>query len=452
MKQQADSYGSETAKTRSLASVKAMLHDKGARQLHVKSLSPNDNSKNQIYLGSDFSALNIIPLQKLTVFESSSGKNSLRPGKKLIRGSIRFRWLDAEGQLHDAPQAKLVLYPQYPEVRFSGYLQGSTIKASGWMDVSKQGRAQGRYLLFGICPDGTCLGYLAVPGSAVAKELSVMPDAEDSLLTEIPLDVTGSRSHRDRLLAELRRIHLASPIDGKKLDRVSGQARPYKAANGAGYTLEAELGIFPNGNAEPDFDGWEIKAHSGTVLTLMTPEPDSGLYQTEGVGKFIRKHGYKDRKGQPDRLNFGGIHETGKRQSLTGLTLRLDGHEAGSRKFASDGGIVLLDDNDNIAAGWTFTKLLEHWNRKHARAAYVPCSSVKLADATCYRFADKVSLGEGTDFLKLLQAFASGAVWYDPGIKMEQASSSPRIKRRNQFRMHVANLHKMYEKWETVSL
>jgi hypothetical protein len=32
-----------------------------------------------------------------------------------------------------------------------------------------------------------------------------------------------------------------------------------EAPNCGGYTLEAELGITPNGYSEPDFLGWEVK-------------------------------------------------------------------------------------------------------------------------------------------------------------------------------------------------
>ena len=55
-------------------------------------------------------------------------------------------------------------------------------------------------------------------------------------------------------------------------------------------TLEAELGITPNGYAEPDFMGWEVKQYGVTdfiairprsPVTLMTPEPTGGIYRTE---------------------------------------------------------------------------------------------------------------------------------------------------------------------------
>jgi len=48
---------------------------------------------------------------------------------------------------------------------------------------------------------------------------------------------------------------------------------------------------------------------------------------------------------------------------------------------------------------------------------------------------------------------ASGAIWYDPGIKLEDAStSSPRLKRRSQFRIRSANLDRLYRAFDEVSL
>jgi hypothetical protein len=55
-------------------------------------------------------------------------------------------------------------------------------------------------------------------------------------------------------------------------------------------------------------------------------------------------------------------------------------------------------------------------------------------------------MNEGTDVLLLLGAFASGAVYYDPGIKMENADTyRPVTKRRSQFRVRHANVGSLYQ-------
>jgi hypothetical protein len=53
--------------------------------------------------------------------------------------------------------------------------------------------------------------------------------------------------------------------------------------------------------------------------------------------------------------------------------------------------------------------------------------------------------------LRLLQALASGAVYYDPGIKLENASTDkPKHKKRRQFRVASKNITALYEAVETV--
>ena len=104
----------------------------------------------------------------------------------------------------------------------------------------------------------------------------------------IQLEAAGDS--RTRLLGELERIHQLGWIRSKRLDR-RGNTVACEAPNCGGYTLEAELGITPNGYSEPDFMGWEVKQFGvsdfdrlgSAVITLMTPEPTGGIYKTHGV-------------------------------------------------------------------------------------------------------------------------------------------------------------------------
>ena len=63
-----------------------------------------------------------------------------------------------------------------------------------------------------------------------------------------------------------------------------------------------------------------------------------------------------------------------------------------------------------------------------------------------YKYADIVRLGEGTDFIKFLKAVHAGIVYYDPGIKLENASGIPKIKRRSQFRILSGDISCLYDK------
>ena len=263
------------------------------------------------------------------------------------------------------------------------------------------------------------------------------------------------------LLAELKRIHRAGWIDSKRFDK-DRKILPCRSSNCGGYTLEAELGIIPNGISEPDYHGWEVKQHSVSkfekyntgVLTLMTPEPTAGYYRDEGVEAFIRKYGYPDKMGRKDRLNFGGVHVVNKSHHTTGLTLKLIGYDYSKDKIVSESGAVaLVSSKDEIAAAWYFSDLLSHWNRKHNQAVYIP--SIKRDDPSLqYHYGHLVRLCEGTDFLRLLKAFTRGDVYYDPGIKLENASSpkKKKTKRRSQFRIKSKNIPSLYKQVTTVDL
>jgi len=322
------------------------------------------------------------------------------------------------------------------------------------MDVKKSGRAKGRYLIIGIHPSGQTYGFLAVPNSHIANEFDQAGYADsDKVLQEVSKPGTRAKSSRVILLNELRRIYLASPIESKKLNSKTLMCKPYKARNGAGFTLEAELGVAPNSYAAPDFEGWEIKAHGSKVVTLMTPEPSGGIYQEKGIDYFMRQYGYPAVNGEPDRINFGGVHKSDIRADKTGLTMRTIGYSGEASNLDLSGSISLIDDQDQIAAEWSYEKLLAHWNKKHAKAAYMDYDRQTIDDQYWYSYQDYVHLGVGTDFLKFLGAIHSGAVYYDPGIKMEHAGTAkPRIKKRSQFRVNFKKIGSLYNSWERVTL
>lgn len=220
--------------------------------------------------------------------------------------------------------------------------------------------------------------------------------------------------------------------------------------------MEAELGISPNGYSEPDFMGWEIKQFGvkkfenikSSIITLMTPEPTDGFYKTKGTEYFIRTYGYPDKLGRPDRMNFGGIHKSGIRHDTTNLELRLVGFDSESGKIRSTNGrIALIDKNENEAAAWSYSSMLLHWNRKHDKACYIPSLSETTGDRK-YKYGNNVILGTGTDFQLFLQEMFKGNIYYDPGIKLENMSTKPSMKKRSQFRIKsqfLPNLYKINE-------
>ena len=428
--------------------LRRLMVNHGATRCLFKRLAPNDNSKNQIYLGRDFSSLNILPLAGEVVYVGQSPK-----GENRFTAALNWWWLSGSGHPQKAPDVQLILYPQYPEVRLSGFLRGAKEAPAKYLNPQMQGRADGRLLFFGISPDGRILGWLEPPGTSLANEIAQAGIVEsDGVFCELSLFTKRPDANtKDALLAALAKVHQQGWIASRRL-LAAGNFVPCEATNCGGCTLEAELGISANSRAEPDYLGWEVKQHGVTsfensnpgVLTLMTPEPDGGLYVDHGVEAFIRQFGYADRQGREDRINIGGVHKVGVRQPNTGLTMRLRGYDRPGATVDLQGAVELLDDRGQSAASWSFSNLLTHWNLKHARAVYVP-SQARKVPLRQYAYGHSVRLGVGTDFLRLLNAFDEGQVYYDPGIKLENASHPKgRIKKRSQFRIRSAGLQVLY--------
>lgn len=425
-----------------LAAVLRRFAELGAVKAFCKPLAENDNSKQQIYLGSNLDVVQMFPLREIEAV--SNGKDSTYKAK------LDFYWI-APASTERAQGAQIILYPQYPEVRLSGFLRGCKHAPNEFLrPVPKEHRQHnngidGRVLFFGVTAAGLTLAYLAPAGSCLAKEL-ISRLAENEFSQEcvfFNLSLFG-RDSKSILLDKLAEIRDYGWQPSIKLDN-EGQIRPYNARNGGGYTLEALLGVIPNGRAEPDFMGWEIKAHSGKRITLMTPEPTGGMYGERGVKAFVKKFGSPTCN---DTLYFTGTHRAGMRNEKTGLSLVVRGFNP-FRKLIDDvnGAVELQTDNGDCAAGWSFADLMIGWNRKHAQAAYVSYESEKLL-APAYRYFSPALLGEGTDFNRYLSALASGLIIFDPGSKVMNASTNrSTVKARSQFRTSTQHLAALYEKF-----
>lgn len=435
----------------SLQDICTAMQALGAETLYFKCLAENDNSKNQIYMGGDFSTINIFPFDEV-VADTTTKKHTLK-------AKISLYWIDPENkQAEPANGAQLILYPQYPEVRLSGFLKGCSLAPSLYMQPlapeqrKNNNGPDGRVLFFGICADGRTLAWLAIANSDVALEsIKRIGEFEKAgVFYQIPL-VTEQGDSRENLLARLREIHQEEWHSSRRLDR-DGNIMPYKASNGGGYTLEALLGIVPNGRSEPDFEGWELKAYSGNVLTLMTPEPRGGFYGEQGAARFLRKYGVP-KKDDPTTLYFTGIHYAGKPHQKTGMTLTLTGFHVNKGAFDVSGGIELIDAEGETAASWDYASLVKHWNKKHQQAAYIPYKKRTVDDMNEYHYASPITLGVKTDFSKFLAALYSGVIYYDPAPKLIAINTDkPKVKARSQFRIKFRELEALYSSLDKVSI
>lgn len=431
-----------------LVSLKSHFIDHGCTKVYVKKLSPNDNSKNQVYFGGSFDILNILPISEIKTEEAGDWN------KERFKATIKFSWIAEDGELFPAPKAQLILYPKYPEVRFSGFLQNCQNPPSELMAQ----RLADRLLFFSVAQNGTTIGYVAAPLSEIAKEFENLSNVSEHGVFKV-IDLSSVLNSKNALLNELLRIHQLGWIKSKRLDKY-GNIMECEAPNCGGYTLEAELRITPNGYSEPDFLGWEVKQFgvdnfsklNSAVITLMTPEPTDGFYKTEGAEAFLRKYGYPDKTGRENRINFGGVHKNGVRHTITNLKMELIGFDVESGKIRNTNGkISLLDLEDNETASWSFSSMLLHWNRKHSQACYVPSLS-ETTNERQYKYGSNIILGVGTDFQLFLAQMAKGHIYYDPGIKMEHASTKPKIKKRSQFRIKSQHLPDLYYENEIIDI
>jgi hypothetical protein len=464
MSDQVGTYDTAAAKAATLEKVTGILSGLGAKKIYIKKLAPNDNSKNQPYFGAHLTDLPFIPAKDIQASTSRSKK--LEGSGRKIKYQVFFDliWVDIEGNIYSAPNAKLIYYPQYPEVRFSGYLKGAKVNASRWMDPAKDGRSQGRWLILGVSKDEKVYSYLVTPESALSNELDDTDFIEiSSVFSEVDIRHQGVPTDtKSALVDKLLEIHQMGWITGRKMGK-DMVPLPYKAQNGGGYTLEAMLGISPNGIAEPDYLGWEVKQFGvkdfprkqAKPTTLMTPEPNGGFYDDYGAGEFVRLFGYADKSGKQDRMNFGGRHFVGNNCNTTGLTMHLEGFDAdSSRIIDANGAITLSDTSGTVAASWSFAKIMNHWKKKHSQAVYVPCKMRKAeSGGREYYYGSNIELGIGTNFEIFLSAMAKGYVYYDPGIKLEKASCATSVpKKRSQFRVNHKHLYSLYHDLEFLDL
>jgi len=132
--------------------------------------------------------------------------------------------------------------------------------------------------------------------------------------------------------------------------------------------------------------------------------------------------------------------------------MQIFGFDNASGKIRNANGRIALIDRKGVeTASWDFASLLLHWNRKHNKACYVPSKSETTAERK-YSYGNRIILGQGTDFQLFLGQMACGNIYYDPGIKMENVSAKPKIKKRSQFRIKSQYLTNLYKENEVVDI
>jgi hypothetical protein len=416
----------------------------GSTRAFFKPLSENDNSKNQVYLGGSFQILQQIPFGDITVTPDNKNPN--------YKASLNLWWINEDLRYTPAPTAQLILYARYPEVRLSGFLMNCPTAPRAYMqairpeDRKNNNEKDGRVLILGICPDNKVYGYLAPRNSSLATSiLSELFDlSSGKTIQDFPL--AGSpNANKTALITRLKDIIQSGWHESVRM-YPDGSKRPYLAQNGGGYTLEALFDIIPNGKAEPDYKGWELKSFTKTRITLMTPEPDKGFYNEVGAKAFTLKYGHD----APGVIRyFTGTHKVDIKNATSNLTLTIKGYDK-TRMVISDveGGLYLLGNHKEPVAIWSFSSLITHWSRKHSHACYVKYDAESKNGKNGYIYHSPVHLGEKTDLPLFLESMQNGLVVYDPATKVVQNSNgNTSVKARSQFRINFNNLGTLYEKF-----
>ena len=406
----------------------------GATEFIFKELSENDNSKNQVYLGGSYDVLQEIPHGEIKTYSDCKRPN--------YKASLDFWWVSDNGIAEKALGAQLILYPKYPEVRLSGFLKGCKNAPSKYFQTiareKRSGNKDGRVLV--IAPVGERIyAYLAPTGSEIAIQL--ISREYDGLFGHVEFVVTDSKTI---LINHLKKEYAGNPHALVRM-YTDGSIRPYAARNAAGYTLEASFGIIPNGAPEPDFMGWELKCYSGSSITLMTPEPDGGIYNQLGTREFVEKYGHVAESGGK---YFTGPYRAEANDSF-GVPRKLivEGYDDEEGKILDvDGSIILMQGESTELASWSFSHLLEHWSRKHNKACYV---KYKKEDGGLISYLPNVFLGEGTSPIFLLRGIETNSVYFDPGSKVD---GNGKLKARSQFRIKARDLFLIYRQYENVDI
>ena len=434
---------------RTISELQHLFASQGVRTLYVKHLAPKqDNDKNQIYLGKGLDGiLNLFPARIVERSASESvAKRRSSSGKPKLEALIDLAWMSHHGHLERVPGARIIDYFQYPEARLSGFLTGCNT-APDALRRSSLAKYGERILVLGTAPSGTVIGMvLTERGDPLVSSFPELP-----VLAAVPvfrvLSTTAAAgvAPLDLLLSELRAIVAAGWHPSVILKPRASAPVPFRGNQGAGYTLEALLGVAANATKEPDAHGYEIKSYRGSRISLMTPTPDGGYQGDHSFREFMARYGRPAVKDDGSR-RFTGLHRVGKPCSSTGFELRLKGYDAVSDSFDASAGIAveMIDPaGSDIVASWSLERLANCWNAKHASALYVFAQARDAAGEVQYRYATEALVGEGTDVFRLLRAIHTGLVYYDPADSV-YADGDQKV--RPQWRMSSANLERTMKK------
>ena len=187
----------------------------------------------------------------------ASKKPKAKSGERIF-GYLDFYWLSPDLSLDSANEAKLIFYPQYPETRLSGFLRGSQTVPSKYLREKSGEVFNNRLLFLGTDRQLKTIGFLAVGHQDLLDE--VRSTSTNLIGIESNIGWLHRRTTATFCIAKNSLQHDGTRLKDGICIRVAPQA--------VGFTLEALLGIAPNSDNAPDYEGYEVKA-----LTVQKPGP-----------------------------------------------------------------------------------------------------------------------------------------------------------------------------------
>jgi hypothetical protein len=444
---------------RAVEQVKSLFRRHGVSVVYCKLLAiKQDNDKNQIYLGKGFNSVsNVLPIEvRQRGWSESRTKRRSNRGEHIFEGRLNFHWMDRGGNLYHAPEARIIDYFQYPEIRLSGFLKGCASPPDS-LRRSHQSAFGPRILLLGITPGRLVIGMVLTDAEdPVVEKWPELPALPASPVLKVMLvDDKRFISNREALLEELENIFDQGWVDGQRLRAGESGPVPFRGTQGGGYTLEALLGVPPNAKQAPDKYGYEIKSKSkSNRVSLMTPVADRGFEGGSSFREFMERYGWPCRN-NPNQKCFNGTHFHDVECPSSGMILHVDGFDPETCKYTLESEDIQVAlrkvGAQSPAAAWSLGQLLKAWNKKHAAAAYV--STEKNLELNRYRFGRRVWIGEGTNIGKLLEAICRRHVVYDPGHKIrENGVQKVRPQWRLIWRRDLEGFRSLYNRAEMIEL
>lgn len=420
-----------------LTRVLRAMQDAGADRVLLKSLAPNDNSKNQVYVGGSE-----VALRELRV---DLGEAAMSAAAKSFQIAQPASWIDESGTIVPAPGTKVIFYPQYPELRMSGFAAGVPKGFSG-RDLLVE-RADGRTLLIGLVPGGWLM-WVGNPDAAALSRLELIAVRGTPFHEVVVGHPTTPAQIWEELLERVALLSAGPPLPSVRLNAdgsivATNPADPHSG----GWAVEAALDVPVNALPGPDYRGLvELKSFSGSRISLMTPEPTGGLYAGPGGKRqFMSRWGLLSEDGV--KIRFNGQHRLNEPKTSNPLTLRVGGWSDGTPgRYAPDGQLRLIDGSGAIAAAWLLKDMNAKWLDKHDQALYIQYRR----EAGGFRLTGRVYKCQETDFRLFMLGLRAGSVIFDPGHSMVVASG--KVSARSQWRTSRNLLLGLYGQVEDLEL